>query len=690
MKKFTIVIFSFISFNFFFSVLVSASTQFEKIWEFELNYSDPLNTVQSQPKEYLGKLFFIDGQGNLYALDKNSGKLLFKRFLGNNAGRRGFTIDKINGEIIITANLKLFVLDAQTGEILNSVDTIPSVVSPIVTDECFIIIGSRGDTQCHEKNLEKIKWQTRLGNTARVWSNPIFYRKYNLVYFVTSNPGSIVFNDELVDNYSASLIAINASSGSIHFAQRMVNKDLWDYDGVGQPIIIENFYNDNDSEIDLLVGLNKTGTIFAVNAKDGSEVKDNQFQRIAFPTTFGGEALEENAQIIPSWPDRLSDIKILKDDIRTEALDPLKLRHAKFQEFLRPSIDYDVVIKGLHGGPEWHGAIYFEDVENNQKLIAAPTNNIPWILRVQYVQEYPFLLKVVFKIVNFLKKIKTFFFSNNNYEQIDLNKTDTRWISDIWSNSNLNSKIINNYYKILDFKSHNKSYKQNCASCHGYDRRGKYQSEIIGDGYVPSLVGYTLSEKYEFSKVFDNFKSLHGGNSPVSEDELNDIFRYFDEHDKNLLKNKKLRKEGFWQVLLGTDSLPLSKEPWGTVSIVDLVSGKFKGSVNVGESVDSNNKVYESSIIFGGLGSPTLQGNTMLTGTVNPSAYYLSLSDIRIINTLKLKRPGSVNPFLTNINNCEAWIFIETGGRFSFYDRSMNGFTIEAFINRDNCLLEGN
>ena len=108
MKKFALVIFSFISFNFFFTFSISADTQFEKIWEFELNYSDPLNTVQSQPKEYLGKLFFVDGLGNLYALEKDNGKLLFKKFLGNNAGRRGFTIDEINGEIIITANQKLF------------------------------------------------------------------------------------------------------------------------------------------------------------------------------------------------------------------------------------------------------------------------------------------------------------------------------------------------------------------------------------------------------------------------------------------------------------------------------------------------------------------------------------------------------------------------------------------------------
>ena len=187
--------------------------------------------------------------------------------------------------------------------------------------------------------------------------------------------------------------------------------------------------------------------------------------------------------------------------------------------------------------------------------------------------------------------------------------------------------------------------------------------------FVPSLVGFTLTEKYEFSKVFNNFKLLHGGNSPVSEDELNDIFQYFDKHDKNLLKNKKLRKEGFWQVLLGKDSLPLSKEPWGTVSIVDLVSGKLKGSIKVGESVGSNDKAYESSImIWWSWRSNFPRQYHASLSTVNPSAYYLSLADTRIINTIKLKRPGSVNPLLTNINNCEAWVFIETGGRFSFYD----------------------
>ena len=49
MKRFTSLIFSFVLLNFLFTVSINAA-QFEKTWEFELNYSDPLNTVQSQQR----------------------------------------------------------------------------------------------------------------------------------------------------------------------------------------------------------------------------------------------------------------------------------------------------------------------------------------------------------------------------------------------------------------------------------------------------------------------------------------------------------------------------------------------------------------------------------------------------------------------------------------------------------------
>ena len=106
---------------------------------------------------------------------------------------------------------------------------------------------------------------------------------------------------------------------------------------------------------------------------------------------------------------------------------------------------------------------------------------------------------------------------------------------------------------------------------------------------------------------------------------------------------------------------------------------------NFGKMKNKNGQIKDSSVIFGGLGSVNKEGRTMLTGTVDANAYYVSLPEGKIIDTVKLMRPGSVNPVLTEINGCEAWVFIETGGRFSFYERNLNGFSVEAFVNKNNC-----
>ena len=83
---------------------------------------------------------------------------------------------------------------------------------------------------------------------------------------------------------------------------------------------------------------------------------------------------KEIYRVLRSWSKEPVDIELVKpnsphdeiskNDLWFEELDPIKLRHAKFQEFLRPSVNYDLVIEGLHGGPEWHGGIYYDDIEN--------------------------------------------------------------------------------------------------------------------------------------------------------------------------------------------------------------------------------------------------------------------------------------------------------------------------------------
>ena len=100
---------------------------------------------------------------------------------------------------------------------------------------------------------------------------------------------------------------------------------------------------------------------------------------------------------------------------------------------------------------------------------------------------------------------------------------------------------------------------------------------------------------------------------------------------------------------------------------------------------DAKGNNVDSSVIFGGLGKINPKGETLLVGTVDPRAYYVSLPTGKVLQTINLDRSGSAQPFLTTINGCEAWVIIETGGRYSFYDRSRNGYTIETFINKSEC-----
>ena len=62
-----------------------------------------------------------------------------------------------------------------------------------------------------------------------------------------------------------------------------------------------------------------------------------------------------------------------------------KLRHAKSGFYIPPSTNYDVITYGIHGGAEWAGGTLYKD-DNSTNLII-PSNNYPWIIRVNYQEK---------------------------------------------------------------------------------------------------------------------------------------------------------------------------------------------------------------------------------------------------------------------------------------------------------------
>ena len=98
----------------------------------------------------------------------------------------------------------------------------------------------------------------------------------------------------------------------------MIKTGVWDFDGVGKPILVENFLNDDGKLYDLVVGLNKTGTVFVLNAKDGTDIRNDQFKEVSFGNDYLQKTNLSPTQTIPSWPSRLTDISLTQKELRME------------------------------------------------------------------------------------------------------------------------------------------------------------------------------------------------------------------------------------------------------------------------------------------------------------------------------------------------------------------------------------
>lgn len=126
-------------------------------------------------------------------------------------------------------------------------------------------------------------------------------------------------------------------------------------------------------------------------------------------------------------------------------------------------------------------------------------------------------------------------------------------------------------------------YASNCSSCHGPDKKG------TADGTFPSLL--ELGKKYNETQVSDILKNGRGrmpsfGILPLKEREL--LIKYIltntDEHTlaTEIKTTLPYRHTGYnrW---FDSDGYPVSRPPWGTLTALDLNTGKRGWQVALGE-----------------------------------------------------------------------------------------------------------
>jgi len=187
-----------------------------KLWTFNSGSTAALQTVQSPPVFIGNQLLVVTLKGDLISLSPINGETLWKKKLATPLGRRGFTYHESEDSelegIYVASGTNIVQLN-KNGEIKKKFLTGLSLVQPFLDEKNLYVATLRNGVKAFDLKTKKEIWSTSLKKNkvnARVWSGFSFDKETNSLFVVTSNPGGIIGENRSGDDFSASLISINA------------------------------------------------------------------------------------------------------------------------------------------------------------------------------------------------------------------------------------------------------------------------------------------------------------------------------------------------------------------------------------------------------------------------------------------------------------------------------------------------
>jgi membrane-bound PQQ-dependent dehydrogenase (glucose/quinate/shikimate family) len=209
--------------------------------------------------------------------------------------------------------------------------------------------------------------------TPNVWSIMSYDPQLNLIYAPTGNSSPDYFGGDLrsrqAEEYSSSIVAIDAATGEPRWHFQTVHHDVWDYDVPSQPVLVD--LGRDGARVPSVVVPTKRGEIFVLDRRTGQPVWPIEER----PVPQGGEPGE---RLSPTQP--FSSLPNFRTDL-TEAdmwgltpLDQLACRIAfrrlRYEgHFTPPTRGGSLQYPGDFGGFNW-GSVSVDP--DNGLLVAAP------------------------------------------------------------------------------------------------------------------------------------------------------------------------------------------------------------------------------------------------------------------------------------------------------------------------------
>ncbi len=264
--------------------------------------------------------------------------------------------------------------DARTGKLIWSWDPIPRDPS----------------------NPEYQEWTPAAAKTvggANAWPPLSADPARHLVFVPTTSPSADYFGGERPgDNrWADSVVALNADTGKLVWAYQLVHHDLWDYDTVAQPSLVDLIHD--GQHVPAVIEATKTGMLFTFNRETGAPIfpivekpvpqdgvpgevlsKSQPFPVLPKPLVRQGPVTEGDAWGLTFW-----------DEGKCRAL--IKQYHSE-GIFTPPGLKTTIEQPGNAGGVEW-GGIAFDPVH---QLAVVNTMNLPWLDALIPRDEYEALI----------------------------------------------------------------------------------------------------------------------------------------------------------------------------------------------------------------------------------------------------------------------------------------------------------
>lgn len=594
-------------------------------WQYRTGDADTIghSQIQCNPIVVNGILYAVSPQLKLLALDAASGKekWVFDPWAGTGEKKninslRGVTYweDEKEQRIFYTAGSHLYAIDAATGKRAitfgdsgrinlhndlgeRSKDLYVLTTSPGMIYKDQLIIGSRvsegsdaapGHIRSYDVRTGKLRWifhtipqpgeygydtwedpeaYKHLGG-ANAWSGFSLDEEKGILF---APVGSVSFDfyggmrkgENLFGN---SLLALDANTGKRIWHFQTVHHDVWDRDLPAPPVLVTVTQDGRKKEA--VAQVTKTGFVFLLDRLTGQPLFPVEERPVPVQSALAGEKLWPT-QPFPVLPapfvrQRMTeaDLNYLLPDSSFKEIKQRWVSYKRSHMFEPPSKEGTLIFPGFDGGAEWGGPA----VDPETGILYVNASEMPWVLQV-----------------------------------VDVPARQAK--------------------KETNLQAGKRLYRNYCMSCHG--------PELQGGGAYPSLVN--IQQRYnsgQLLQLLSTGRRMMPAFNSLGKEEKDAIAAFVLDIKKAqtlAYKGPQQQPDSFrhlpynmtgYNKFLSREGLPANSPPWGTLTAIDLNSGKTLWKDTLGED-------------------PAFKGRGIKTGTENYGAPVVTAGGLVIIAATK-------------------------------------------------------